>query len=66
MGKFGDIAGKPVGMQTMDGKVGFRIEYDARSGAHINVWSGKEKGPHYIFKAKEKTVKKLQNLFKCK
>ena len=39
-GKFGSIRGKPVGMTTADGKTGFRIEYDERSGAHINVFSG--------------------------
>lgn len=41
IGKFGTNAGKNVGMQTTDGKTGYRIEYDERSGAHINVWSGK-------------------------
>ena len=66
LGRFGDIAGRPVGMQTLDGKVGFRVEYDARNGAHINVWSGKEKGPHFTFEASEKTVKKIQGHYKCK
>ena len=66
LGRFGDIAGKPVGMQTLDGKVGFRVEYDARNGAHINVWAGKEKGPHFTFEASEKTVKKIQGHYKCK
>jgi len=63
LGRFGDIKGKPIGMQTIDGKTGFRVEYDARSGAHINVWSGKEKGPHYEFEASEKTVKKIQKRY---
>ena len=31
---------KPIGRQTKDGKVGFRIEHDSRSVAHINVWAG--------------------------
>lgn len=32
----------------MDGNIGFRIEFDARNGAHINVFAGKEKGPHFM------------------
>lgn len=65
LGKFGTIKGKPIGMQTADGKVGFRIEFDDRHGAHINVWAGKEKGPHYQFQGKEATVTKLQGLHGC-
>ncbi|WLR41739.1 RHS repeat-associated core domain-containing protein [Bacillus carboniphilus] len=63
LGKFGYTKNKPIGRQTKDGKVGFRIEHDTRSGAHINVWAGKEKGPHYEYDASEKTVKKIQNRF---
>ncbi|WP_350307607.1 RHS repeat domain-containing protein, partial [Photorhabdus viridis] len=62
-GKFGSTKNQPVGMTTADGKTGFRIEYDERSGAHINVFSGKEKGEHFLFDATEKTVTKLQKLF---
>ncbi|MER7900868.1 polymorphic toxin-type HINT domain-containing protein, partial [Streptomyces sp. NPDC096046] len=65
LGKFGTIKGKPIGMQTANGKAGFRIEFDERSGAHINVWSGKEKGPHFQFNATEATVTKLQSLHGC-
>ncbi|MFI5736557.1 polymorphic toxin-type HINT domain-containing protein [Kribbella sp. NPDC051587] len=65
IGKFGTIQGKPIGMQTSDGKTGFRIEFDQRSGAHINVWSGKEKGPHFTFDATESEVTKLQSLHGC-
>ncbi|MBT2445694.1 ricin-type beta-trefoil lectin domain protein [Streptomyces sp. ISL-43] len=65
IGKFGTIKGQPIGMQTGDGKTGFRIEFDERSGAHINVWSGKEKGPHYEFKATESTVTRIQSRFGC-
>ncbi|MFJ4964328.1 hypothetical protein ACIP6P_18060 [Streptomyces sp. NPDC088729] len=65
LGKFGTIKGKPIGMQTADGKTGFRIEFDDRSGAHINVWSGREKGPHFQFNVTEATVAKLQGLHKC-
>jgi hypothetical protein len=32
-----------------DGKAGYRIEFDQRSGAHINVFAGKEIGPHFKF-----------------
>ncbi|MDJ0347642.1 polymorphic toxin-type HINT domain-containing protein [Streptomyces sp. H10-C2] len=65
IGKFGTIQGKPIGMQTSDGKTGFRIEFDERNGAHINVWSGKEKGPHFTFDAAESTVTKIQGRFGC-
>ena len=41
-------------MQTSNGKVGFRVEFDAKSKAHINIWVGKEKGPHFKFDANEK------------
>ena len=63
LGKFGSTAGNPVGMQTADGKCHFRVEFDERSGAHINVQAGKEKGPHFLFDATEKTVTKLQRRF---
>ncbi|EDM6132612.1 RHS repeat-associated core domain-containing protein, partial [Salmonella enterica subsp. enterica serovar Kentucky] len=63
IGKFGSTRGKPVGMTTADGKTGFRIEYDERSGAHINVFSGKDKGEHFLFDASESIVTKLQKLF---
>jgi len=43
LGKFGDSKGVPIGMQTADRKSGFRVEFDSRHGAHINVWSGKQK-----------------------
>jgi RHS repeat-associated protein len=66
IGKFGTTAGQPIGMQTADGKTGFRVEFDERNGAHINVWSGKEKGPHFNFDASESTVTKLQGNFGCK
>ena len=66
IGKFGTIAGQPIGMQTADGKTGFRVEFDDRSRAHINVWSGKEKGPHFKFDASERTVTKIQSRFGCK
>lgn len=63
LGKFGPNAGKPIGMQSLDGKIGFRVEYDARSGAHINVWFGKEKGPHFEFEATEEMVNNIVKRF---
>jgi hypothetical protein len=42
--KFSDVLN---GMK--DGKAGYRIEFDQRSGAHINVFAGKEIGPHFKF-----------------
>jgi hypothetical protein len=50
-------------MKTSDGKVGFRVEYDKNNQAHINVWAGKEKGPHFLFEGSEATVERIQRLF---
>ncbi|MSR27083.1 MAG: hypothetical protein EXS06_08720 [Planctomycetaceae bacterium] len=36
-------------MEGPGGRTGFRIEYDNRNGAHVNVFAGKEKGPHFRF-----------------
>nr|WP_329959636.1 RHS repeat-associated core domain-containing protein [Pseudomonas sp. AF03-9] len=66
LGKFGPRKGEPVGMQTADGKTGYRIEHDERNGAHINVWSGKKKGPHYLFDSSPKTVIRLTKRFEKK
>ncbi|RXM40290.1 hypothetical protein BOQ62_07115 [Chryseobacterium sp. CH21] len=63
LGKFGTSKGKPVGMSTADGKTGFRVEIDDRHGAHINVWFGKEKGPHFTFDATEKTINNIIKRF---
>ncbi len=41
------FTGKKYGLKT-EGNIGYRIEYDARNGAHINVFAGKEKGPHFV------------------
>jgi len=35
------------------GSIGYRIEFDTRSGAHINVFAGKEIGPHFTFSFNE-------------
>jgi len=55
--------GPPNGMMTSDGKTGFRVEFDERSGAHINVWSGKDKGPHFQFDGTMKTVIQIVKRF---
>jgi hypothetical protein len=56
---------KPIGMSTADGEVGFRVEFDARNGARINGWSGKEKGPHFGFKGNQSTVNKIRRASGC-
>ena len=67
--RVGPNVGKPIGMMTADGKVGFRVEWDTRVGAHINVWNHHlPKGtstPHFTFPATEKTVNKLIKQFAC-
>lgn len=50
-------------MKTADGSVGFRVEYDARNGAHINVWAGKEKGPHFTFEGSQSKVDQIVKQF---
>jgi RHS repeat-associated protein len=63
LGRLGENAGKPIGMKTADGRVGFRVEYDDRSGAHINVWAGKEKGPHFTFEGNQSMVNQIIKQF---
>ena len=75
IGKIGAINGKTTGMVGKNGAggpAGFRVEHDARSGAHINVFSGKSKGPinattgkpdHFEFDASAKTVDKIQRKY---
>jgi hypothetical protein len=44
----------------------YRIEYDVRSGAHINVGVKKTTGPHIRFEGSQKTVDNLiGRLFRC-
>lgn len=50
-------------MRTADGKTGFRVEFDSRNGAHINVFSGKLKGPHFKFSGTEKSVNNIHKRF---
>lgn len=58
LGKFGSNKGQIIGMQTIDKKVGYRIEFDSRYGAHINVFAGKEKGV-ILFKGDQDTVNNI-------
>ncbi len=62
-GKFGNTKDKPIGMTSMDDKIGFRVEHDVRCGAHINTFNGKEEGPHFTFDSSENSVKKIQKHF---
>jgi RHS repeat-associated protein len=62
LGKFGANAGTPIGMKSADGKSGFRIEFDERHGAHINVWSGKQKHT-FTFDGNQSMVDRLVRQF---
>jgi hypothetical protein len=37
------------GMRSLDRSGGYRVEFDDRSRAHVNVWCHGQKGPHYTF-----------------
>jgi RHS repeat-associated protein len=74
VGRLGATKGKTTGMvgkNSSGNDAGFRVEFDERNGAHINVFSGKSKGPldkygkpiHYQFEASEKTVNKIQDKY---
>ena len=62
LGKFGDNANKPIGMKSADGKSGFRVEFDERHGAHINVWSGRHKET-FTFEGDQSTVNQIVKQF---
>jgi hypothetical protein len=47
------------GMRNADGSGGYRVEFDDRSQAHINVWCHHRKGPHYTFPGNEAAVRSL-------
>jgi hypothetical protein len=49
-------------MQTANGKSGFRVEFDERHGAHINVWSGKEKDT-FTFEGDQSMVNQIVKQF---
>ncbi len=63
IGKFGANQGRPIGMKMSEKNVGYRVEFDERNGAHINVWAGKEKGPHFRFEGSESQVNKIVKQF---
>ena len=50
------------GMRTFDKSAGYRIEFDVRSGAHINTWCHSKHGPHCAFPGNEKAVKSIWRL----
>lgn len=62
LSKFGS-KGAPNGMTSADGKIGFRVEYDERNGAHLNVFAGKEKGPHFTFQGTKESVEQIVKRF---
>ena len=62
LGRFGANTGRPIGMKSADGKSGFRVEFDERHGAHINVWSGKKKET-FTFQGKQSTVDEIVKQF---
>ena len=47
------------GMRGLDGSGGYRVEFDTRAQAHINVWCHSQKGPHYLFPGNEQAVRSL-------
>ena len=47
------------------GAVGFRVEFDARSGAHVNVINRKAIGPRLRFKGNLKSVNTLLRRLYC-
>jgi len=65
LAKFGPHKGKPIGVRFEGGGY-YRIEFDARSGAHVNVGVKKVDGPHIHFEGNQKTVNNLiDRLFRC-
>jgi hypothetical protein len=55
------FTGQVCGMEeVINGhRVGWRIEFDVRSGAHLNVYSGAGKGPHFLFPGQQADVTAL-------
>jgi hypothetical protein len=52
------------GMRSATRSAGYRLEFDAVNGAHINVWSKKVEGPHFVFPGNEADVRaKWRQLF---
>jgi hypothetical protein len=57
----GRLGGGRVNGMTGPGRVGYRIEFDQRSNAHINVFAGSEKGPHFTFPGNNAAVNAILN-----
>lgn len=57
---------KIIGWKTAEGNIGYRIEFDARNGAHINVFAGKEKGPHFTFPGDADLVERIIRRIGCR
>ena len=47
---------KSFGMRSFDRTGGYRVEFDDRSSAHINVWCHGQKGPHFTFPGNAQAV----------
>ncbi len=47
------------GMRSLNRSGGYRLEFDERNQAHINVWCHGQKGPHYRFPGNELAVRAL-------
>ena len=60
VGKLGSQKGKVTGYKSADGSKGWRVDWDAVKGAHINWWNGKEKGA-VLFKGGENQVNQIIN-----
>ncbi|WP_264559111.1 hypothetical protein [Flavobacterium sp. N2270] len=60
LGKFGGQKGKVTGYQSLDGSKGWRVDYDAKKGAHINWWDGNTKGA-VLFEGGENQVNQIIN-----
>ena len=54
--------GRSNGRRSIDGKRGFRVEFDERHGAHINWWNEKTKGT-IEFDATKETVEQIIKRF---
>ena len=55
---------KPYGMMNNAGNVGFRVEYDEKCGAHINVFDGKEvNDPHFTWDGTNTQVNSIVKRF---
>jgi RHS repeat-associated protein len=50
------LQGRQIGLRN--GNAGYRIEFDSRSGAHVNVFTGREKA-HILFRGNEKDVSSI-------